>query len=141
MQPWCDEEDAQLAALVDAQAAAAGGSLNAPRWAAIAKQLKGRRGKQCRDRYVNHLAPNISRGEWTDAEERALAEGYLVLGTKWAALARRLPGRTENMVRARAHATHAHVPIRSAARRGAVLPAARGAASAARQETPLSDTS
>jgi hypothetical protein len=106
VQAWCAEEDAVLSRLVDEQAAASGGGaasgpLAAPRWAAIAARMPGRRkGKQCRDRYVNHLAPNISRGEWNDLEERALAEGYLLLGTKWAALARMLPGRTENMVRA-----------------------------------------
>jgi hypothetical protein len=103
VQAWYAEEDAALSRLVDEQAAeqasGAAGPLTAPRWAAIAACMPGRRGKQCRDRYVNHLAPNISRGEWSDLEERSLAEGYLLLGTKWAALARMLPGRTENMVR------------------------------------------
>ncbi len=91
---WRETEDATLAALVAAQTGP-----GPPRWAEIASRMPGRRGKQCRDRYVNHLAPNISRAEWSDAEERALAEGYLSLGSKWAALARLLPGRTENMVR------------------------------------------
>ncbi len=107
VQSWCDAEDAALGALVAAQeaAGAARGLPAAPRWAEIAAQMPGnRRGKQCRDRYVNHLAPNISRGEWADPEERSLAEGYLQLGPKWAALSRLLPGRTENMVRATARA-------------------------------------
>jgi len=72
-----------------------------PRWAEVSRALPGRKGKQCRDRYVNHLAPGINRGDWAAEEEQVLAAGYAVEGTRWAALARRLPGRTENMVRPR----------------------------------------
>lgn len=35
------------------------------KWSKIAEFLPGRSGKQCRERYVNHLNPNLKRGEWT----------------------------------------------------------------------------
>jgi hypothetical protein len=107
VQAWGEAEDAQLAALLAAwQAKQAAGSQAPPPWAELATRLATRRtGKQCRDRYVNHLAPDISRAEWTDAEERLLCGAYTRLGAKWAALARELPGRTENAVRT-PHATH-----------------------------------
>jgi hypothetical protein len=35
------------------------------KWNTIAEYLPGRSGKQCRERYVNHLNPNLKRGEWT----------------------------------------------------------------------------
>ena len=35
------------------------------KWSKIAKYLPGRSGKQCRERYINHLNPNLKRGEWT----------------------------------------------------------------------------
>jgi hypothetical protein len=35
------------------------------KWSKIAEYLPGRSGKQCRERYMNHLNPNLKRGEWT----------------------------------------------------------------------------
>ena len=35
------------------------------KWRKIAEYLPGRSGKQCRERYTNHLNPNLKRGEWT----------------------------------------------------------------------------
>ena len=35
------------------------------KWSKIAEYLPGRSGKQCRERYINHLNPNLKRGEWT----------------------------------------------------------------------------
>ena len=40
-------------------------------WSFIARQLKGRLGKQCRERWYNHLQPDINKSPWT-AEEDAL---------------------------------------------------------------------
>ena len=101
VQAWGAAEDAALAALLAAWTAKQPASSTAPPpWADLATRLATRRsGKQCRDRYVNHLAPDIVRKDWTDAEERVLAAAYTRLGAKWAALARELPGRTENAVR------------------------------------------
>ena len=38
------------------------------RWTLIAKQLKGRIGKQCRERWHNHLNPEIKKTAWTEEE-------------------------------------------------------------------------
>lgn len=35
-------------------------------WSFIAKQLPGRIGKQCRERWHNHLNPDISKDKWTE---------------------------------------------------------------------------
>ena len=63
--------------------------------------MPGRRGKQCRDRYVNHLRPDIKRSEWTEEEERTLATGWLRTGQKWYARAR-------SRARVRAHRPPSH---------------------------------
>ncbi len=38
-------------------------------WSFIAKQLPGRIGKQCRERWHNHLNPQISKDKWTEEED------------------------------------------------------------------------
>ena len=40
------------------------------KWSAVAQQLGGRIGKQCRERWFNHLDPAINRAEWTIEEAR-----------------------------------------------------------------------
>ena len=46
----------------------------AVRWADVAALLRGRIGKQCRERWFNHLDPTINRGAFTPAEDMRLFE-------------------------------------------------------------------
>ena len=99
---WTAEEDARLERLVS--------ELGTESWSKIAKYMPERRGKQCRDRFVNHLKQDVkerSKRElrWSVQEERALVNGHRVLGPRWAALAQFLPGRAENSVKNHWYAT------------------------------------
>jgi hypothetical protein len=35
------------------------------KWSTIADKIPGRIGKQCRERWQNHLDPALSKGDWT----------------------------------------------------------------------------
>lgn len=69
------------------------------KWAKIAAHLPGRQGKQCRERFVNHLDPELKKGEWTDDEEAILIAMHQQYGNRWANISKNLPGRSDNDVK------------------------------------------
>uniref|UniRef100_A0A3Q1FGA0 V-myb avian myeloblastosis viral oncogene homolog-like 1 n=1 Tax=Acanthochromis polyacanthus TaxID=80966 RepID=A0A3Q1FGA0_9TELE len=46
------------------------------RWSVIAKHLQGRIGKQCRERWHNHLNPEVKKSSWTQEEDRIIYEAH-----------------------------------------------------------------
>ncbi|XP_061359610.1 transcription factor MYB118-like [Gastrolobium bilobum] len=88
---WTHDEDRVLVELVD--------RYGMKKWSQIANFLEGRAGKQCRERWLNHLRPNIRKDPWTIEEDMMLIRCHQEVGNKWAEIARRLPGRTENNVK------------------------------------------
>lgn len=61
----------------------------------IACELGGiRTGKQCRERYQNHLRPDINKSEWSPEEDKIVIDLKEKLGTQWSKIALELPGRS-----------------------------------------------
>ncbi|KAH0795992.1 Myb-like DNA-binding domain containing protein [Histomonas meleagridis] len=70
-------------------------------WTKLASLLPGRIGKQCRERWFNHLDPNISRSPWTPEEDRILYKLHKEYGNHWSKISQHMPTRTDNMIKNR----------------------------------------
>ncbi|XP_054706744.1 myb-related protein B-like [Uloborus diversus] len=89
--PWTKEEDEKVVELVK--------RYGPKKWTLIAKHLKGRIGKQCRERWHNHLNPSIKKTAWTLEEEKLIYHYHRLWGNQWSKIAKQLPGRTDNAVK------------------------------------------
>ncbi|PKA54451.1 Myb-related protein 3R-1 [Apostasia shenzhenica] len=89
--PWTKEEDDIIIQMVQ--------QYGQKKWSTIAQALPGRIGKQCRERWHNHLNPAINKEAWTQEEEIVLIHGHQKYGNKWAELTKYLPGRTDNAIK------------------------------------------
>ena len=56
------------------------GQYGAKKWSSIATHLPGRVGKQCRERWHNHLDPNVRKGTWTVGEDRLIIDSVQRFG-------------------------------------------------------------
>jgi hypothetical protein len=90
---FTSEEDALLISIV--------GTTQFTNWDFVAQRFQGRTARQCRERWVNYLAPHLRSGPWTAEEDQLLRAKVAQFGHSWAEISRVFYGRSENDIKNR----------------------------------------
>ena len=73
------------------------------KWNEIALHVPNRNGKQCRERFINHLSSTLKKETWSPEEDDVLFRSFFRMGNKWSQVSKMLTGRTDNGTKNRFH--------------------------------------
>lgn len=70
-------------------------------WTKVAESLPGRIGKQCRERWHNHLDKGIIKKKWTLQDDLMIATLHQEYQGRWSYMSKKMEGRTDNQIKNR----------------------------------------
>ncbi|EAY06784.1 Myb-like DNA-binding domain containing protein [Trichomonas vaginalis G3] len=70
-------------------------------WKTISSLMGTRSPRQCRERYINYLAPGLANDKWTPQEDQLLIEKQKLFGKKWIHIAQFFPRRSSANIKNR----------------------------------------
>ena len=90
---FSNEDDVKLKSIVE--------KIGTKNWNLVSQEMKTRTPRQCRERWINYLSPNLSNDDWTIEEDKLLDELFKKFGSRWHKIAHHFPNRSGNCVRNR----------------------------------------
>ena len=78
-------------------------------WTEIAQQMDDKTPRQCRERWLNYLAPSNSFEPFTEEEDKFIVEKINEIGRKWSQISRVVTGRSENSLKNHWYSSLRHV--------------------------------
>ena len=90
---FSSKEDLMLKSIVN--------TFGAKNWKLIASMMPNKTSRQCRDRYMNYLAPGYIYSEWMEEEDLLLESKYKEFGSQWSKIQKFFPYRTANSIKNR----------------------------------------
>jgi len=95
---WTPNEDLALFSLLQAR------NMTPVCWQEVANYLPGRTSKQCRERWNEHLNPNVDHTAFTEEEDAIILQAQLEMGNKWKDITKRIRSqRTSTSIKVRWH--------------------------------------
>jgi hypothetical protein len=70
-------------------------------WHGVSRRMPGRNARQCRDRWLNYLSPDVENGPWNGEEEQKLLDLVKQFGPSWKHIATFFPSRTDINIKSR----------------------------------------
>ena len=106
---WTQEEDNELIKLYKE---------HGKNWSEISKFMPHRTGKQIRDRFLNALDDNLNKEKFSKEEDEKIIKLYKSYGNSWCRIAKRLKGRTGDMVKNRFYSSLKRIVEKGKSKRG-----------------------
>ena len=70
-------------------------------WRYLAKNMEGRNPRQCRERWLYYLNPNLNHANWTKEEDEMIMKLRKEYGPKWMLISKYFSNRTDAMIKNR----------------------------------------
>lgn len=96
---WSPEEDEKLRSIIEQHGAG--------NWSRISTVHGTRDGKQCRERWLYHIGPNVNKSPLSEEEVALLVRMQAQYGNKWSEISAMMPGRTAASIKNHWNATMA----------------------------------